>query len=85
MILLLALHSFAEEVRIPIGKHVEQSGIDLPRTGMSKQMVLDHYGEPQSQHGPTGEPPISYWEYPKYTVYFEYSHVIHSVLKSMPK
>ena len=85
--LLLALSTFlasmttiADTVRIPLGQQGEQS-VDRPPRGTNKAQVEAVYGEPDEKHGPNGQPPIYYWEYPEYTVYFEGDFVIHSVLK----
>lgn len=77
-------HLSAEQVRIPIGPQENQWAADIPRRAMTKNQVENTYGSPDSKHGPTGTPPISYWEYPSYTVYFEYNHVLHTVSK-LPK
>ena len=54
---------------------------EQPRRGITKEQVIAEFGEPDSTHGPTGKPPIYYWEYPDFTVYFEGEHVIHAVSK----
>ena len=54
----------------------------LPRLGADKDAVRNQFGAPDSQHGPVGDPPISYWEYPSFTVYFEYGSVLHTVNKT---
>ena len=51
----------------------------LPVRGTSSANVMEKYGEPQSKHGPIGDPPISTWQYEDFKVYFEYRHVITSV------
>lgn len=82
--LLLALSPFAaaEEIVLPVGQQgADNASLDRPRNGTSKDTVLQQFGEPMAQHGPVGEPPISSWEYPAYTVYFEHDKVLHSVLK----
>lgn len=55
--------------------------IAKPEKGMSKAQVASAFGEPDSKHGPTGEPAIYFWEYPSFTVYFEADYVIHAVSK----
>ncbi|WNO11251.1 hypothetical protein [Teredinibacter sp. KSP-S5-2] len=77
--LLFTSTGYAEEVRIPIGQ--VQVG---PKTGMTMEQVEAQYGAPESKNGPTGEPPIYFWEYPDFTVYFEQSYVIHTVSKRLP-
>ena len=41
--------------------------------------VLKQSGEPDKRFDPVGEPPITRWAYPKFTIYFEHQAVIHSV------
>ncbi len=75
----------AEEVHIPAGKQAD--GIwegETPIRGASMSQVEKKFGEPSSQHGPKGTPPIYYWEYPDFTVYFESDYVIHTVIKHRP-
>lgn len=78
----LPLAAIAEQVVIPIGQQsAENQTIEKPARGISKDRVLVQFGEPLSKKSPVGQPPISSWEYPKFNVYFEYEHVLHSVLK----
>lgn len=53
---------------------------DLPIRGMTMKQVEAKFGAPQEKLPPVGDPPITRWIYPDYTVYFEYRYVIHSVL-----
>jgi hypothetical protein len=50
-----------------------------PTRGMSMEKVEATYGAPARKVAPVGQPPIERWEYPSFTVYFEYRKVIHSV------
>jgi hypothetical protein len=50
-----------------------------PTRGTSKAQVEKQFGEPNQRVAAVGNPPISSWVYPGFTVYFEYDHVIHSV------
>jgi len=52
-----------------------------PVRGTTQAQVEAKYGSPVSKKAPVGDPPISRWEYPGFTVYFEYDRVIHAVLK----
>ncbi len=52
---------------------------NLPIRGQSQAKVRSQYGEPTSATPAVGQPPISRWIYPGFTVYFEYSHVITTV------
>ncbi|HEU4616852.1 MAG TPA: hypothetical protein VFV10_02385 [Gammaproteobacteria bacterium] len=50
-----------------------------PRGGMSMDKVEAQFGAPIERHAAVGEPPITRWDYPTFSVYFEYQLVIHAV------
>jgi hypothetical protein len=52
-----------------------------PKRGASKAQIAAQYGAPSTKHAPVGKPPITRWDYPAFSVYFEYDHVIDSVVK----
>jgi hypothetical protein len=52
-----------------------------PVRGTTQTQVEAKYGSPAKKKAAVGDPPISSWEYPDFTVYFEYDRVIHAVLK----
>jgi hypothetical protein len=52
-----------------------------PVRGTTQAQVEAKYGSPVSKKAAVGDPPISRWEYPAFTVYFEYDRVIHAVIK----
>ena len=54
--------------------------ISTPVRGMSMDAVLKEFGEPTTRMEPVGKPPITRWVYDKFTVYFEYNLVLHSVI-----
>jgi hypothetical protein len=56
-----------------------QSGAERPRRGMSMERVETVFGAPSEKLAAVGDPPISRWEYPGFTVYFEYDKVLHAV------
>jgi len=58
----------------------QSSGVSRPRHGVSMDSVLQRFGEPGDRLPAVGQPPITRWNYPDFTVYFEYQHVIHSVV-----
>lgn len=81
-IMVSSQYLFAEDVKIPVGNQTpELQNIARPTTGMLKAAVKQTYGEPLKENPAKGQPPISSWEYADFIVYFEYDHVIHSVLK----
>ena len=82
--LLLPSPAHAETLRMKVK---QEQRMNMPRRGMSMAEVKREYGAPikvlptrggNSKH----QPPIHRWEYSKYIVYFEYSHVIHSVMRT---
>jgi hypothetical protein len=82
--LLLPATAHAETLRMKV--HQEQH-MNMPRRGMTMAQVKREYGTPirilQTRGGSSKyQPPIHRWEYAKYVVYFEYNHVIHSVLRT---
>jgi len=65
----------------------QENGMNLPTRGMSMAQVERTYGAPQSKLSPRGgdsskHPVINRWDYANFIVYFERSHVIHSVLNT---
>lgn len=54
----------------------------LPDNGLNMQAVENRWGTPEQRSAAVGEPPITRWEYPNYSVYFEHNVVITSVLHS---
>ena len=52
---------------------------NAPTRGMTKARVEKRFGAPLKKNPAVGKPPISSWEYPGYTVYFEGKYVIHTV------
>lgn len=81
--LLLAAPQFAEaQVRsdVLLIERVKQSGVSRPENGMRMADVEARFGSPVDRHGAIGDPPITRWVYPEFTVYFEYELVIYSVV-----
>jgi hypothetical protein len=61
------------------------SKVVLPKRGMSMAAVEASFGVPPHKFaavggGSTRTPPITRWEYPEFSVYFENEHVVNSVL-----
>lgn len=66
-----------DSIVIPVGSQARSEA--LPQRGLSQQSVVAAFGDPQQKFPAVGTPPISRWEYPGFTVYFEGDIVIHSV------
>ncbi len=64
-------------------------GANMPVRGMSMAQVEKRFGAPAEKLAPAGgdapkHPTINRWRYAGYTVYFERSRVIHSVVDAAP-
>jgi hypothetical protein len=57
-----------------------ENGLLRPTAGMTDTKVLAKFGEPVNRTPEVGYPPISNWEYDDFTVYFEFEHVITTVV-----
>ncbi len=87
-LLLLALVSFTTAVQAEVLSIANpsyqlpnnESGVLRPTQGMSMADVEQKFGMPEQKFAAVGEPPITRWQYADFLVYFEHSHVIHSVV-----
>jgi hypothetical protein len=57
---------------------------DHPHRGSTMSSVEGRYGEPTNRHAAVGKPPITRWDYPQFSVYFENDRVLHTVLVRSP-
>nr|WP_298136829.1 phosphodiesterase [uncultured Pseudomonas sp.] len=84
LLLLMPLAASADTLLIPIGQ--QGAAVDqLPRLGESRTQVLERFGLADEEHPSVGQPPITRWDYRTFSVYFEYDHVIDSVLHHQPR
>lgn len=65
----------------------QEKNMSMPLRGSSMGQVEKTWGAPQRKLSPRGgdtrkHPQINRWEYSNFIVYFEHSHVIHSVLNT---
>lgn len=77
----LAGPALADELKAP----APEGGANTPSSGMSMDSVEAKYGAPTRRVPAVGgasaqQPPITRWEYPGFTVYFENNRVIHTVV-----
>ena len=79
----LALGAIASaDVLLLDGIELDQSSRDQrPKAGMSMSRVEAAYGTPSQRHPAVGEPPITRWDYPGFSVYFEHDLVVHAVAR----
>lgn len=54
--------------------------MNLPGNGIDKNDVQSRFGEPVKKHTAVGDPPITRWDYDRWSVYFEYDLVLYTVL-----
>ena len=79
---LLCLAAFSATADVLLIEEVRQSErMDLPKNGLTQQNVEARYGEPRKRHAPVGDPPITRWDYDRWSVYFEYDRVLFTVLQ----
>ena len=55
-------------------------GSTLPRKGSTMETVEASFGAPEARHAAVGQPPITRWVYPAFSVYFERDYVINAVV-----
>ncbi len=58
---------------------VAPTDVVRPARGSSMQTVEAKFGAPQARHDAVGKPPITRWDYPNFSVFFENQRVIHAV------
>jgi hypothetical protein len=84
--LLFASASYADTLLID-GVDMDRQTANLrPQPGMTMTAVESTYGAPADRRGPVGgdvvqHPPITRWDYPAFSVYFEHDRVIHAVAR----
>jgi len=59
---------------------VEQSSVARPGRGTTMHDVKARFGAPEKEYPAVGKPPITRWDYPAFSVFFEYNRVVHSVV-----
>lgn len=59
---------------------VVPSSISRPTRGMHMAEVKRRFGAPLKRHAAVGQPPITRWDYARYSVFFEDHIVIHTVV-----
>ena len=77
----LALTMQAVNADVLLIDEVRQSTkMDVPENGYSKADIEAKFGAPNTKGNAVGDPPITRWDYDKYSVYFEYDLVLSTVL-----
>ena len=71
----------ADTLLIQSVEQARATSSDRPASGLTTSEVEARFGAPTRMVAAVGDPPISRWEYPTFTVYFEGERVIHSVVR----
>jgi hypothetical protein len=79
--LAVAMPVVADTLLVEAVRSAQDSAAERPRRGMTMKTVEARFGAPVTRHDAVGKPPITRWDYPDYSVFFEYQHVIHAVPK----
>lgn len=82
--LLLATPAAADTLDMPSppasqDQPAQGHSLTLPGRGMTMTAVEERFGQPMTRYDEVGDPPITRWVYPDFTVYFEYQYVINAV------
>lgn len=59
----------------------QSAGLERPARGDSMAQVEARFGAPGQIVDAVGQPPITRWVYPDFTVYFEGDRVLHAVAR----
>jgi hypothetical protein len=79
--LMLALFAGFATADVLLIEEVRQAdNMDLPVNGQTMDEVEARFGAPDSKQAAVGDPPITEWEYGRWSVYFEYNRVLFTVL-----
>ena len=70
----------AETVLVDGHVQLEQSSVAHPGRGNTMHQVEAKFGAPAKRYPAVGKPPITRWDYPSFSVFFEYNRVVHSVV-----
>ena len=70
----------AEVVVVDGQVQLAQSEIARPGRGITMDQVEAKFGAPAKRYPAVGKPPITRWDYPSFSVYFEFNRVVHSVV-----
>jgi hypothetical protein len=83
----VALPSQADVLEMP--EATQSALVDKPAKGVTMKTVLASYGTPSKKYPPVGggskqQPPITRWDYPGFSVFFEHDHVVDAVVPGRP-
>jgi len=84
-----SLTAHADRLSLPAAPVQGTPPAHLPQRGMSMATVIKEYGAPKLRHPPVGgdapkRPPITRWDYPGFSAFFERNIVIDAVVPEHP-
>lgn len=71
--------AMAETIVVDDQVQVRDSSVEKPKRGVTMTQVEAKFGAPVTKHDAVGQPPITRWDYPGFSVFFEHDRVIHAV------
>jgi hypothetical protein len=74
--------AMAETIVVDDQVQVRDSSVNKPKRGISMTQVEAKFGAPVTKHDAVGAPPITRWDYPGFSVFFEHDKVIDAVSTS---
>ena len=77
---LLAPLAQGEIIVIDGNVQLREAAVATPTRGMTMHAVEEKFGAPATRSEAVGQPPITRWDYPGFSVYFEKDRVIHAVV-----
>lgn len=80
-VLLLGMVSGVAADTLLIESVQQAAGLERPAKGDSMAQVEARFGAPEQIVPAVGQPPITRWVYPGFTVYFEGDRVLHAVAR----
>jgi hypothetical protein len=81
-IVTLSLPVAAETIVVDDQVLLREATVETPVRGTTMRAVEARFGAPSARHAAVGQPPITRWDYPGFSVYFEHQHVVHAVASS---
>ncbi|HUN27462.1 MAG TPA: hypothetical protein VMU67_14240 [Steroidobacteraceae bacterium] len=72
--------ALAETIVVDNKVMVRDSSVPRPMRGARMSEVEKQFGEPATRHPTVGKPPITRWDYPDFSVFFERDRVIDAVV-----
>jgi len=69
----------AETIAVDGQVALKESSVAKPNRGMTMETVEAQFGHPSNKRAAVGQPPITRWDYPGFSVFFEHQIVLHTV------